>query len=139
MLEKLGNLPEEWGQPEVLLADNGYFSEANVEHCERAQITPLIALGRERHHRHWRERFATDPPAPEHPTPVAAMAHRLATAAGKQCYGLRKHTVEPVFGIIKSVMGFRQCLLRGQPKVRAEWDLVTLAWNVKRMFVLKAV
>ena len=136
MLEKLCALPEEVGSAKVLLADNGYFSEANVAHCEQADITPLIALGRERHHRTWRERFGADPPAPENPTPVQAMAHRLATAEGRARYALRKHTPEPVFGIIKSVMGFRQFLLRGQQKVRGEWDLVTLAWNVRRMFAL---
>jgi transposase len=136
MLEKLGALPKELGDAEVLLADNGYFSEANVEHCAQADLTPLIALGRERHHRSWRERFGADPPAPQRPTPVQAMAHRFSTAEGRALYALRKHTPEPVFGIIKSVMGFRQFLLRGQEKVRGEWDLVTLSWNVRRMFTL---
>src|SRR3974390_3055407 len=64
------------------------------------------------------------------------MAWRLRTPQGKQLYGLRKQTPEPVFGIIKSVMGFRQFLLRGLDKVRGEWSLVTMAWNFKRMFVL---
>jgi len=49
---------------------------------------------------------------------------------------LRKHTPEPVFGIIKSALGFRQFLLRGLDRVRGEWTLVTMAWNMKRMFVL---
>ncbi len=48
----------------------------------------------------------------------------------------RKQTPEPVFGIIKSVLGFRQFSLRGLDKVRGEWSLVTMAWNLKRMFVL---
>ena len=65
------------------------------------------------------------------------MAHRLQTSVGKQLYKLRKQTVEPVFGIIKSVMGFRQFLLRGMSKVQGEWTLVCLAWNVKRMAVLR--
>jgi hypothetical protein len=64
------------------------------------------------------------------------MAHRLATPQGKQDYALRKQTPEPVFGIIKSVMGFRQFSLRGLEKVKGEWRLVTLAWNLKRMFAL---
>ena len=64
------------------------------------------------------------------------MVHRLKTPAGKALYAVRKQTVEPVFGIIKSVMGFRQFMLRGLDKVRAEWSLVTMAWNIKRMFVL---
>jgi hypothetical protein len=62
------------------------------------------------------------------------MAHRLATPEGKKLYGRRKHTPEPVFGIIKSVLGFRQFLLRGLEKVRGEWSLVTMAWNMKRLF-----
>ena len=58
-------------------------------------------------------------------------------AAGRKTYGLRKQTVELVFGIIKSVMGFRQFLLRGMKKVTGEWTLVCLAWNLKRMAVLR--
>jgi hypothetical protein len=63
-------------------------------------------------HPSWRERFAAAPLAPENPTPVEAMAWRLRTPQGKRIYGLRKQTPEPVFGIIKSVMAFRQFLLR---------------------------
>ena len=58
----------------------------------------------------------------------------LATPEGKKLYALRKQMPEPVFGIIKSVLGFRQFLLRGLDKVRGEWSLVTMAWNMKRMF-----
>jgi len=64
------------------------------------------------------------------------MLHRLQTLEGKRLYGLRKQTPEPVFGIIKSVMGFRQFLLRGLDNVQGEWSLVTMAWNMKRMFAL---
>jgi hypothetical protein len=64
------------------------------------------------------------------------MAHKLKTQKGRKIYALRKQTVEPVFGIIKSVMGFRQFLLRGIEKVTGEWTLVCLAWNMKRMAVL---
>jgi transposase len=135
-LARLGQLPEALGTPETLLADNGYFSAANVTACAAAKINPLIAMGRERHHPSWRERFAEAPPAPTDPTPLDAMRHRLATPEGKKLYGLRKQTPEPVFGIIKSVMGFRQFLLRGLDKVKGEWSLVTMAWNIKRMFAL---
>ena len=65
------------------------------------------------------------------------MKHALKTKAGRATYALRKQSVEPVFGIIKSVMGFRQFLLRGLDKVRNEWTLVCLAWNLKRMAVLR--
>jgi len=138
MLAKTSALPEELGKVETLLGDNGYFSEANVKACKAAAIEPLLAMGRDSHHPSLSERFAAAPAAPENPTPVEAMAHRLQTPEGKKLYALRKHTPEPVFGIIKSVLGFRQFLLRGLDKVKGEWNLVTMAWNLKRMFVLKA-
>jgi hypothetical protein len=65
------------------------------------------------------------------------MAHRLRTKAGRALYALRKQCVEPVFGIIKHVMGFRRFSLRGLEKVSGEWTLVTMAWNVKRMNALR--
>ncbi len=137
-LAALALLPESLGKPETLLADSGYFSQANVEACAEAKIAALIAPGRERHHLSWRARFAEAPPAPEDPTPLEAMVHRLATPEGRALYALRKQTPEPVFGIIKSVMGFRQFSLRGLEQVKGEWNLVTLAWNIKRMFAPQA-
>src|SRR6266478_5328808 len=113
MLKRIEALPADLGKPETLLADNGYFSDANVELCAAAQIDPMIALGRQSHHPSLAERFAKAPPAPENPTPLAAMSHRLQTPEGKKLYALRKQIPAPVFGIIKSVMGFRQFLLRG--------------------------
>ena len=136
MVEQLKVLPEALGKVENLLADNGYFSAANVTVCTVATIAPLIATGREAHHPSFAERFASAPAAPQDPTPVQSMAHRLKTPEGKQLYALRKQVPEPVFGIIKSVLGFRQFLLRGLDRVRGEWSLVTMAWNMKRMFVL---
>jgi transposase len=136
MLDKVATLPASLGKIDELLADNGYFSESNVNACAAAGIAPVIAMGREVHHPSLNERFAEPPPAPENPTPLEAMAHRLRTPQGKKRYALRKQIPEPVFGIVKSVLGFRQFLLRGLDKVRGEWSLVTMAWNVKRMFVL---
>jgi transposase len=136
MLNQVVALPEVLGKAETLLADNGYFSAANVAACEAAVVQPLIAMGREAHHPSLSERFAAAPPQPTDPTPVEAMAYRLATPEGKKLYRLRKQMPEPVFGIIKSVLGFRQFLLRGLDKVRGEWSLVTMAWNLKRMFTL---
>ncbi len=136
MLDKIESLPTELGEAETLLADTGYFSAGNVEACEKAGIDPLIAMGRQPHHPPLEERFEAPLPAPENPTPVEAMAHRLKTPEGRDLYALRKQTPEPVFGIIKSVLGFRQFSLRGLEKVRGEWSLVTMAWNMKRMFVL---
>ena len=138
MLAKLDALPEELGAIETLLADTGYFSAANVQACVAAEIEPLIAMGRQPHHPPLAERFAPAPPPPDHPTPVAAMAHRLKTPEGRALYALRKHTPEPVFGIIKSALGFRQFLLRGLDNVRGEWNLVTMACNVKRLFAFAA-
>jgi len=136
MLGKIKALPKELGEPETLLADTGYFSAANVAACAAAEIEPLIARGRQPHHPPLAERFEQAPPAPENPTPVEAMAHRLRTPEGRKVYALRKQTPEPVFGIIKAALGFRQFSLRGLDKVRGEWSLVTMAWNMKRMFVL---
>jgi hypothetical protein len=136
MLAKLADLPEELGKANVMLADTGYFSAANVQGCTMAGVEPLIALDRQTHHPSLAERFATPPPPPENPAPVERMAHRLQTPEGRKPYAKRKHTPEPVFGIIKSVLGFRQFLLRGLDRVRGEWSLVTMAWNMKRMFVL---
>jgi hypothetical protein len=138
MLEKLKALPRQLGRARRILADNGYLSEANVERCAAAKIEPLIALGRTRHHVSWQQRFAAalkSPPASA--TALHRMSHRLKTPAGRKLYGLRKQTPEPVFGIIKSVMGYRQCLLRGLDNVPGEWNLVTMSWNIKRMFALQ--
>jgi transposase len=135
-LDKITGLPTALGMPETLLADSGYFSEANVKLCLDAGIAPLIAAGRQSHHPSLAERFASAPEAPVDPTPVKAMRHRLATPEGKKLYGLRKQTPEPVFGIIKSVLGFRQFSMRGLEKARGEWNIVTMAWNIKRMFIL---
>ncbi len=107
-----------------------------MQACVAAGIDPLLAMGRQQHHPPLAERFTPDPPSPDKPTPLEAMAHRLRTREGKKLYALRKHTPEPVFGIIKSVLGFRQFLLRGLDKVRGEWTLVTMAYNLKRLFAL---
>jgi transposase len=136
MLDKIGALPEGLGKVEHLLADTGYFSAGNVAACEKAGVEPVIAMGRQPHHPPLSERFEREPAAPDDPTPVEAMAHRLKTPEGRALYALRKQTPEPVFGIIKSALGFRQFSLRGLENVRSEWSLVTMAWNLKRMFVL---
>jgi transposase len=137
ILAQLSPLSERLGKTARLLADTGYYSEKNVEACEAAKIEPLIAISRDQHHPGWRERFTEPDPLPEDATPVARMAHRLKTKAGRAAYALRKQTVEPVFGILKSVLGFRQFLLRGLRQVTGEWRLVCLAWNLKRMAALR--
>lgn len=139
VLEKLGNLPPELGCASDLLADTGYFSAANVVACTAQAIAPLLAIKREEHHLPLEQRFAADSEKPDTDDPLTLMRHRLTTQAGRALYALRKQTVEPVFGIIKQAMGFRQFSLRGLDKVSGEWTLVALAWNLKRMNVLRMV
>ncbi|QSR33460.1 IS5/IS1182 family transposase [Marinobacterium iners] len=133
LLNALTALPASLGKVAHLLADTGYFSAENVKVCGQQGIEPLIAMKRDVHHLPLFERFAAEPVAPDSDDPVEQMAYRLKTQAGRARYALRKHTVEPVFGIIKHVMGFRQFSLRGLDKVSGEWRLATLAWNIKRM------
>ena len=137
MIKVLQEQAPKLGDIEMLIADTGYYSESNILACDRAKMEPLIAVARQDHHPHWRERFTEPTALSPDATPLQAMTHRLSTIAGKAAYALRKQTVEPVFGIIKSVMGFRQFSLRGLHKVTGEWNLVCLAWNVKRMAVLR--
>ena len=137
MLETLAALPDALGRVESALMDNGYCSAANVTACAAQGIEPLIALGREAHHLTLDERFGPDAPEPDTDDPVKKMAWRLKTQEGRARYAKRKSTVEPVFGIIKHVMGFRQFSLRGLAAATGEWTLVALAFNLKRMNVLR--
>jgi transposase len=138
MLQKLAELPVALGHAETLIADAGFFSAANVAHCEQARIAPLIARRRDQHYQPWYDRQRAPADLTTEATAVERMVHRLKTPEGRALYGLRKQTVEPVFGIIKQVMRFRQFLLRGQQKVAGEWQLVALAYNLKRMATLAA-
>ena len=89
MLEKLDALPEALGSPATLLADNGYFSAANVETCRDANSEPLIAAGREDHHAPWQTRLTEPAPLAAGATRVEEMKHRLKTCAGRAAYALR--------------------------------------------------
>lgn len=127
------------GRPDAAALDTGYFSAANIETLQGRGIEPYIATGREPHHRNWEEYFAEAPaPPPADASPKEQMAYKLRTAVGKAIYRLRKCTVEPVIGIIKEVLGFRQFSLRGVAGAAGEWCLVSLAWNLKRLHVLAA-
>lgn len=137
MLAQLAALPDALGQVEQLLADTGFYSAKNVQACQAQGIDPFIAVKRDEHHPAPHERFTEPAALPADATPAQAMAHKLKTQSGRALYALRKQTVEPVFGIIKSVMGFRQFSLRGLKQVAGEWTLVCLAWNLKRMAVLR--
>ena len=135
-LEQLRSLPETIGTVDALVGDAGYFSEGNVKKCEANQITPYLASKREKHHESLRERFTLPEALPENADGVTAMNYRLKTTEGRKLYSRRKCTVEPVFGIIKAIMGLRQFLLRGLKAVSGEWNLVCLAWNLKRLHML---
>jgi len=129
----------------AVLVDSGYYSEtavATVEAPEGQSIGPKVyaATARQRHGRTVAqlEKHA-DPPPPAPDAPAAEhMAHRLQTQAGRGLYALRKQTIEPVFGIIKEAMGFRRFSLRGLAKVNLEWTLISLSYNLKRLYHLGA-
>ncbi len=133
----LDALSSKVGPPTAAALDNGYFSEANVEALERRGIEPYIATGREPHHQSWQTLFTERPtPPPDDASPKIKMAYKLQTKIGQAIYRLRKCTVEPVIGIIKEVLGFRQFSLRGLVAAAGEWCLVCLAFNLKRMHTL---
>jgi transposase len=136
-LKNLNALPKQLGNVTELLADSGYFSETNVNACIDEDITPYIAVDRQSHNRSLWERFKEPPPLPKGADSVTTMKHRLKTTAGKAVYALRKVTSEPVFGIIKAVMGFRGFMLRGKESATGEWNLACMAYNIKRMHSLK--
>jgi transposase len=135
----LDALPPQLGQPTAAALDNGYFSQANLHALEQRGIDPYIATGRDRHHKSWRSFFDERPaPPPETASLKEKMAYKLRTEIGQAIYRLRKCTVEPVIGIIKEVLGFRQFSLRGLAAAAGEWCLVCLAFNLKRLHVLLA-
>jgi len=130
----LASISSEVGTPVAAALDNGYFSAANIAMFQHRGIEPYIATGREPHHRSWQERLAAQPaPPPADASPTVKMAYQLKTELGKAIYAARKYTVEPVIGIIKEVLGFRQFSLRGLQAVAGEWCLVCLAFNLKRL------
>jgi hypothetical protein len=146
LVPTLTAIPAEAGGVAVALVDSGFFSEQavrQIEHTEAGVPTGVVlyaAVEKTGHHRTVRD--LEKRPEPEPPPPGASltevMRHRLKTTTGKTLYKLRQQTVEPVFGIIKSVLGFRQFRLRGRTKVSLEWTLVCLAYNLKRLHRLSA-
>ena len=127
------------GLPERVLADAGYASGSAVEALQAHGVEPLVAIGRTQPHRPYDFR---PPPPPKTPRRITepwriAMKLKLETEDAKALYKKRKQTVEPVFGIIKSAIGFRRFSLRGIGKAATEWTLVTLAYNCRRMVTLQ--
>jgi transposase len=129
----------------ALLVDSGFYSEAAVQAVEQKAdstvtgITVYAAVEKTGHHKTVADLLPQPEPAPPAPEASAKekMAHRLKTAIGRELYKFRKQTVEPVFGIIKEVMGFRRFSLRGHAKVSLEWTLMCVSYNLKRLFTLK--
>ena len=133
----LAAIPSAIGTPEAAALDAGYFGPATLQACAKRGIEPYIATGRDPHHPSWQQRFAPLPdPPPEDASSQVKMAYKLKTALGKAIYGVRKCTVEPVIGIIKEALGFRQFSLRGVQAAAGEWGLVCLAFNLKRFHTL---
>lgn len=117
--------------PKQLTADAGYFSEANVAAVEGMEIEPFIATQRLKHN----EEIPAAPKGrtPGHLSPKQKMARKLRTKKGRETYSKRKGMIEPVFGQIKGVRGFRQFLMRGLEKMQGEWTLVCLTHNLLKL------
>jgi len=140
VVETLAKLPDSLGDIETVVADTGYFSEHNVKVCEQHKLQPLIAHGRQPHHLPLAELLAQNESGDAFVSddPVQRMKDELKGKTGRAIYAKRKSTVEPVFGIIKHVMGFRQFSMRGLKKAKGEWSIVCMAWNIRRLFTLQA-
>lgn len=137
----VASIDPEVGTPKAVVCDSGFYSQKQVKLVEANGVTTVYAAtAKQHHHRTIADLEPHQEPATPGPdaTPAEHMAHRLKTAAGKALYKLRKETVEPVFGIVKEVMGFRRFLMRGIENVNNEWVLVNLAYNCKRIFKLKS-
>jgi transposase len=135
-LNGLAKLPDSVGKATVLGADTGYYSEYNVELCLKNGIEPYFATGRDKHHKGLQERFGHPSELPDNASTKERMAHKLMTPEGKGVYSLRKSVVEPVFGIIKSAIGFDRFSLRRLWKVTREWTLAAVAYNLKRLHII---
>ena len=135
------------GDVQAVLADSGFYSAAAVQAVEQkpdgtpSGVSVYAAVEKQTHHKIVAQLLPQPEPAPlrEHATPKETMAHRMKTSAGRTLYKLRKQTVEPVFGIIKEIMGFRRFRLRGWEKASLEWTLVCVSYNLKRLFRLKTL
>jgi transposase len=137
-LPTIDTVPGQLGRPPAANLDTGYFSESNIAGLQARGIDPYIATGRSPHHQGWRTYFLDKPdPLSAEASVKEQMAYKLRTEIGTALYRLRKSTVEPVIGIIKEVLGFRQFSLRGLGQARGEWTLVCLAYNLKRLHTLQ--
>jgi transposase len=135
----IAGVPESVGRVQKALADGNYVNADAIERVQKRGIEPYVAISDEEQnvrrydYRPPRERKLKVVKDPR----LIAMREKLRTEEGRRIYAKRAQTVETVFGIIKAPLGFRQFLLRGLEKVRIEWDLVCLAYNMKRLYSLK--
>lgn len=136
ILNKIAELPNQLGVVDRVAADNGYKSESNTVFAAEVGVELYVPAGRQKHNNKLDELLSQDPVEPINPTPSEAISHRMLTKVGKAFYALRKTTIEPTFGIIKEVMGFRRFSLRGLDLVTGEWTLVSIAYNLKKLCAL---
>jgi transposase len=118
--------------PRKLSADAGYYSEANINYLNEEKIDCYIPSDKQRHNRE--ETLSPRGRIPKGLSSVQRMRRKLRTEKGKKVYAKRKEVVEPVFGQIKAVRGFRQFLMRGIEKVSAEWAFWCLTHNILKLF-----
>jgi len=135
-LNELDDLPDSVGKIERVAADNGYKSEGNLKLAKKRNVEIYVPSGRQKHNQKLDDMFSPEPTPPKNPTLSEALEYRMKTKAGKAFYAVRKSTIEPVFGVIKEVMGFKKFSLRGIESVTGEWNLVCIAYNIKRLRVL---
>jgi transposase len=133
-LKEFVNIPDSIGKVDNLGGDCGYYSEDNIVACEKAGINPYFAVARTRHHKSMEERFSQEEPLPlrKDATPAEKMRYKLDSPEGKKIYAKRKQVIEPVFGIIKSVMKTRQFRLRGKDNANNEWKFICMCYNIKK-------
>lgn len=137
LIPAIDSVPTDLGKIENAVADNGYFSEDNIKDCTKREIAPIISTSREKHNSYLNDILKNnEEETNEGNTPTQKMNKVLKSKKGKTIYKKRKQTVEPVFGIIKEILGFRRFSLRGESKTDGEWSLVCLAYNLKRFFNL---
>jgi len=139
LLVTADSIPAKVGKPKAGCADAGYASDDNIDGLIDRGIDPYIATGRDSHH-DFLDKLSEVEPIVEDPkekvSKIEKMRQKLSSKAGKEIYRFRKMTVEPVFGIIKQAMRFRQFSFKGQKKVSNEWGLVCLSYNLRRLFKL---
>jgi transposase len=129
----IDSVSSDLGEISAAVADTGYFSEDNITGSKDRGVMPIISTAREKHNTYL-ENFFDHETYDDATTPTERMNKVLKSEGGKKSYKKRKQTVEPVFGIIKEILGFRRFSLRGEFETDCEWSLICIAYNLKRFF-----